>query len=161
MRPAELASDTSSEWLVWRHALRFIAESGEPYPDALLVVPATAPLRSAEDLDRCVERFAKGDCDVVITVTDAHRNPYFNMVRATDDGLATIVLQPKGDVIRRQDAPPIYDMTTVGYVSRPQFVMERDRIFDGRVGYVMVPPERALDVDTPLDFKIAECLLET
>jgi CMP-N-acetylneuraminic acid synthetase len=50
-------------------------------------------------------------------------------------------------------------MTTVAYVASPEFVMTRNGTFDGRVRYVHIPAERALDIDTPLDFRIAECLM--
>lgn len=156
MRPAELALDTSAEWPVWQHALTYLQQSDGRYPDALLVVPATAPLRAVGDLDRCLDAFARDDADTVITVTDAHRSPYFNMVTTTGDGTAQLVIPPPAAVTRRQDAPPTFDMTTVAYVARPSFVMQARGLFEGRVRAVHVPLERALDIDTLLDFQIAE-----
>lgn len=161
LRPAELARDDSPEWLVWRHALNFIKEDEGAYPDALMVVPATSPLRAVADLDRCLDEYKKGGADMVITVTDAHRNPYFNMVRAHDDGTVGLVLPPTSAIVRRQDVPVIYDMTTVAYVVKPDFVMTRNGAFEGRVHSVHVPLERALDIDTALDFRIAECLMRS
>ena len=159
MRPAELARDDSAEWLAWRHALAYLKQADGAHPDALLVVPPTAPLRSPEDLNQCLDEFAKDDSDVVITVSDAHRSPYFNMVQIGTDGGARLVIPPDAQVSRRQDAPLVYDMATVGYVARPEFVMRSAGIFAGRVRHVGVPAERALDIDTELDFRIAECLL--
>jgi len=159
IRPAELAQDNSSEWSVWRHALNFLKESDGVYPDALVVVPATAPLRAIEDLEHCLDEYEKGGADVVITVTDAHRSPYFNMVKVNADGRVGLVIPRQGAIVRRQDAPVVYDMTTVAYVARPQFVMSRNGIFEGSVRHVHVPIERALDIDTLMDFKIAECLM--
>lgn len=159
MRPAELARDDSSEWAVWRHALAHLQTSDGALPDALLVVPATAPLRAVSDLERCLDEYGKGDVDVVVTVTDAHRNPYFNMVTANADGSVSLVITPKGSINRRQGATAVYDLTTVAYVARPDFVMTHDSMFEGRVRRVHVPPERALDIDTALDFRIAECLV--
>jgi N-acylneuraminate cytidylyltransferase len=156
MRPAELASDTASEWLVWQHALSYLRESEGRYPDALLIVPATAPLRLPEDLDRCLDEFERGEVDTVITVSDAHRSPYFNMVTPRGGGYVGLVIPPSSKLVRRQDAPLVYDMTTVGYVSRPDFVMTSAGMFEGRVRAVHVPLERALDIDTLLDFQIAE-----
>jgi CMP-N-acetylneuraminic acid synthetase len=158
-RPAELAQDNSPEWLVWRHALNYLKETDGAYPDALISVPATAPLRAVEDLECCLDEYEKGEVDMVITVTDANRNPYFNMVKVLPDGTVGLVIPPKGSITRRQDAPVVYDMTTVAYVARPEFVMTKNGTFEGRVRYVHIPTERALDIDTPLDFKIAECLL--
>ncbi|CAN5916964.1 acylneuraminate cytidylyltransferase family protein [soil metagenome] len=159
MRPAELAGDRSSEWLVWRHAIAYLRATDGRDPDALIVVPATAPLRDPSDLERCLDTYASGDTDIVITVTDAHRSPYFNMVRNGDDGYASLVIPPSETVTRRQDVPAVFDMTTVGYVARPEFVMTREGIFHGRVKTVHVPPARALDIDTLLDFRIAERLV--
>jgi N-acylneuraminate cytidylyltransferase len=156
MRPSMLATDTSSEWQVWQHALAFLRDTDGTYPDALLVVPATAPLRAVQDLERCLDTFESADADVVITVTDAHRNPYFNMVTQAADGRAQLVIPPNGSVTRRQDAPPIFDMTTVAYVARPEFVMTSRGMFEGTVRAVHVPLERSLDIDTLLDFQIAE-----
>jgi N-acylneuraminate cytidylyltransferase len=159
LRPAELAQDSSPEWLVWRHALEYLKEHEGRYPDALVIVPATAPLRAVEDLEHCLDEYEKGEADVVITVSDAHRSPYFNMVKAESDGCVSLVIPPDSTVSRRQDAPVVYDMTTVGYVAKPDFVLSRDGIFQGKVRHVRVPAERALDIDTPLDFMIAECLM--
>jgi CMP-N-acetylneuraminic acid synthetase len=159
LRPAELAQDNSPEWLVWRHALNYLKDTDGDYPDALISVPATAPLRAVEDLECCLDEYEKGEVDMVITVTDANRNPYFNMVKVLPDGTVGLVIPPKGSITRRQDAPVVYDMTTVAYVARPEFVMTKNGTFEGRVRYVHIPTERALDIDTPLDFKIAECLL--
>jgi CMP-N-acetylneuraminic acid synthetase len=158
-RPAHLAEDTSDEWLVWRHALAFVENDEGSLPDALLVVPVTAPLRAVQDLDRCIDEYAKGGADVVLSVTDAHRNPYFNMVKTAPDGAISLVIPPDGAVRRRQDAPPVYDVTTVGYVADPRFVLTRNRIFEGRVRHIHVPLERAIDIDSPLDLRMAECLL--
>ena len=161
LRPSELAEDSTPEWLVWRHALGWLLETQGAYPDALMVVPPTAPLRSVSDLERCLDKYEPDEVDVVITVTDAHRNPYFNMVRANEDGTASLAMVPDVPIRRRQDAPVLYDVTTVAYVARPEFVMSRDAAFDGRVRFVRIPPERALDIDTGLDFRIAEFLMDS
>lgn len=158
IRPKALAQDDTAEWLVWRHALEWLDAADGHLPEALLVVPPTAPLRAVEDLDRCVEMFGAGGADVVITVTGAHRNPYFNMVRTRADGTVAPVMAAGQQPIRRQDAPAVYDMTTVAYVADPVFVMQHDGMFAGRVRAVTVPHERAIDIDTSLDLQVAECL---
>lgn len=161
LRPAELAQDNSPEWLVWRHALNYLMESDGAYPDALIVVPATAPLRAVEDLERCLDEYEKGGADMVITVTDAHRSPYFNMVKVHEDGTVGLVIPSEEAIFRRQDAPVVYDVTTVAYVARPGFVVTQNGVFEGSVRHVHIPAERALDIDTPLDFSIAECLMSS
>jgi CMP-N-acetylneuraminic acid synthetase len=159
VRPAELARDDSPEWLAWRHALNFVLETDGSLPFAMVSVPTTAPLRLPIDIENCLDQYEKGDSDVVITVTDAHRSPYFNMVKANANGTVGLVIPPHAVVARRQDAPAVYDMATVAYVVRPEFVMTHHATFEGRVRAVHVPTERAIDIDTLLDFQIAEYLL--
>lgn len=161
MRPAELAQDNSPERGVWRHALEYLKTTDGAYPDVLIVVPATAPLRLPQDLERCLDEFEQGEAETIITVSEPHRNPYFNMVKTRADGCVELVIPPaNGLVTRRQNAPDVFDVTTVAYVTSPEFVMRAWNIFDGRVRMVQIPVERAVDIDTLLDFKVAECLLE-
>jgi CMP-N-acetylneuraminic acid synthetase len=159
IRPAELAQDDSSEWLAWRHALNYMSETTGALPEVMVSVPATAPLRLPLDIENCLDEYEKSNSDMVITVTDAHRSPYFNMVKANADGTVGLVNPSQSVIARRQDAPVVYDMTTVCYVANPEFVMSHNSIFEGRVKSVQVPVERAIDIDTLLDFQIAESLL--
>ena len=159
MRPKKLSEDDTPEWLVWRHALESINKIDSSYPDILIIVPVTAPLRTVVDLKNCLIEYQKGNADIIITVTDSHRNPYFNMVKVDEEGVASLVISSEKNIIRRQDTPNIYDMTTVAYVTAPKFVLEKDNLFSGKVRHVHVPIERALDIDTPYDLKVAELLL--
>jgi CMP-N-acetylneuraminic acid synthetase len=159
MRPAELATDSSPEWNSWKHALKYLQETSGIMPDVMVSIPAVAPLRSTIDIDNCLDEYAKGFTDIVITVTDAHRSPYFNMVKSDPDGSFSLLDSSFSTVNRRQDAPIVYDMTTVCYVANSEFVMSHESIFEGRVGAVHVPIERAIDIDTHLDFQFAEYLL--
>lgn len=159
IRPSELARDDSPEWLAWRHALNYLLDTEGALPEVMVSVPTTAPLRLPLDIENCLDEYEKGDADIVVTVTDAHRSPYFNMVKAQADGTIGLVIPPQSVIARRQDAPVVYDMATVAYVVRPEFVMTHNATFEGRVRAVHVPTERAIDIDTLLDFQIAECLL--
>jgi N,N'-diacetyl-8-epilegionaminate cytidylyltransferase len=75
------------------------------------------------------------------------------------DGYSRLVIPPSKGISRRQDVPVVYDMTTVGYVVRPSFVVEADGLFAGRVRSVHVPAERALDIDTVFDLQVAEYVM--
>lgn len=159
MRPADLAEDDSPEWLAWCHAIDWLEQEQERKTGVFVCVPTTSPLRSPEDIDACVERFKQGDVDVVLTLTPAARNPYFNMVTLNDEGLASLVIQRQRQVATRQKAPEIYDITTVCYAANPDFIRNSTGLFDGRTGAVNVPQERALDIDTEWDLKIAKAIM--
>jgi len=159
MRPAELAGDRSPEWLAWQHALRQVWKDGPSPPDVFVSIPTTSPLRSAADIDACISLLLGSDADIVVTVKKADRSPYFNMVKIDETGHASVVISAGTGMTQRQDAPEVYDLTTVAYAARPDFVMRANGIFEGNVRVVEVPPERALDIDTEFDFRIAEFLM--
>ena len=159
LRPAHLATDTASEWLAWRHAILEVERQSGKQIDVFVSIPTTSPLRSVVDLDACIEKLIASSADLVITITDSHHNPYFNIVVLDEREDAHLVIKPKNGVARRQDAPITYDMTTVAYVARRDFIMQSDSLFDGRVQTVHVPLERAIDIDTEFDFRLAEFYL--
>ncbi len=161
IRPKNLSQDCSPEWLVWRHAISFLEEYKNEVIDAIVVLPATAPLRSINDVNACIDLFEEGGADSVITVSESNRNPYFNMTTDSVDGCASLVINPKDKIIRRQDVPKVYDMTTVAYVVSVNFIKKHEGIFEGKVKSIKIPQERAIDIDTVVDFKFAECLLTT
>ena len=160
IRPPELASDVSVEWLAWRHALKFLRETEGAWPEVFVSVPTTAPLRLPEDIAACIQTFQKSKADAVFVVTEAHRNPWFNMVARSSAGSFYPVNSLNEGIQRRQDAPPVYDMTTVAYVLRSDFIMEEQGLFSGKTAAVEVPKERSIDIDTLYDFEIAELFMK-
>ena len=158
LRPAALAQDDSPGWLAWRHAVSWFETERGAF-DCFVSLPATSPFRAVEDVLACIERIRRDPAtDAVITVAEASRSPYFNMVRLDADQHARVVLQAEGEVVRRQDVPPVYDITTVAYAVRPRFILTAERLFAGTVSAVLVPVERAADIDTEFDFRLAEAI---
>lgn len=153
LRPAELATDDAPEWLCWQHAVRAVP------CDLFVSVPCTSPLRLPEDIDNCIRALTM-DAEEVVTVTEAHRNPWYNMVRIHPETGWVYPAVYNGQVYeRRQDAPMAYDMTTVCYVARPRHILTGRSMMPGKVRAVVVPPERAIDIDTELDLMIADFLM--
>lgn len=157
-RPDELATDTSPEWLSWRHAIEWARKHHGEF-DGFVSLPATSPLRRVVDVESAIEKRSKVAADICISVTPASRSPYFNMVKNTQDGLVGLVNEPESDVTRRQDAPEVFDITTVVYVTTPEFVLNNYGLFSGKVTSIEVPKARAVDIDDIYDFRMAEAIL--
>jgi len=157
VRPSELATDSSSEWLAWQHAIEFVSKREGSF-DRFLSLPASAPLRGHEDVEKCLDALQPG-VDMVITISPGHRNPWFNMVTQDSGGIVNLIAGD-GRITRRQDSPVCFDITTVAYVARPAFIFNSSSMWDGVVTGVVVPCERSIDIDTYLDFAIARFLKE-
>jgi N-acylneuraminate cytidylyltransferase len=156
-RPVELATDNSPEWLSWQHAVEFVIERFGDF-ERFLSLPATAPLRNIDDVQSCLD-LCKTDSDFVVTMTESNRSPWFNMVNKDINGRVNLLLKDFGDQLKtRQSAPKTFDMTTVAYVTSPSFILKNSCFWDGTVIGVEIPPDRAIDIDTKLDFEIANFL---
>ena len=160
LRPEELSADSSAEWLAWRHMATYLAGQ---YPLAfarMLILPATAPLRTAEDIQGVTDMIGSGDWDVVVTMSKAHRHPRFNVVRMNSNHSVEVYDSDKSPVTRRQDVEAVYDLTTVAYGVNVDFLLASNSLWDGRVGGWVVPQDRALDIDTPFDLEVARLLVD-
>lgn len=159
-RPGSLATDDSPEWLSWQHAIKFLRRSGYRV-DVLVSIPTTAPLRNASDIERCIDLVTNSeDYDAAVTVTQSRRSPWFNMVEFGRNGKqVSLIMNADAGIRRRQDAPLSFDMTTVAYALKAEFVLSAENLWQGKIGGVIVPEERALDIDTEFDLKIADHVL--
>jgi len=156
-RPDELAGDKTPELLAWKHAI-------EAYRNLIndtatfVSLPATSPLRIPRDIDAAIEEYQRGRCDILFGITESHRNPFLNMVTITDADLLEVV-NAGSDAVRRQDVPRVFDVTTCVYVGNPDYIMSCEKLMQGRVGYIEIPVERALDIDSEYDLYLADLLL--
>ncbi len=159
MRPVELAADKSPELLSWKHAITTLGDLGCA-PGTFVSVPAPSPLRSVEDVEACINRLETPETDLVVTVTPSRRHPMYNLVVLDEGGLVRVATAPPKVVYQRQEMPSIFEIAGVAYAAHPSFIMGADSVLGGRTRSVTVPEERAIDIDTELDFAIAEFLFK-
>jgi CMP-N-acetylneuraminic acid synthetase len=98
--------------------------------------------------------------DGAICVTPSRRNPDFNMARLNSDASINLAA-PKltSDApYRRQDAEVLYEIVPAAYFMKTDYILTVDSMWAGRLGCHIVPEERAIDIDSEIDFQIAEFL---
>jgi CMP-N,N'-diacetyllegionaminic acid synthase len=157
MRPASLATDSSKTIDVLLHAMDWM-QTKEKYDfDILVLLHATTPFRIPEDIDAAVRLLVDKKADNVFSVTEAHRNPYFNMVERDTKGRAHIV--KPGHYFTRQSAPKVFDMNASIYVWWKDVLKKRRSSFLKRTMVYEMPKERSVDIDDTFDFSIAEALM--
>lgn len=158
LRPAELATDRSGSREVMIHALDRYRDMGVDI-DRLVLLQPTSPLRTPEDIQNCLDLYTP-QLDMVVSVKEAATNPYYNAFEPDEDGYLHISKGP-GTFTRRQDAPKVWEYNGAVYVINPASLRERPMgIFERRRMYAM-PAERSVDLDTPLDWLMAEQLAST
>ena len=157
LRPASLATDTCGTYEVLIHALDFYRDRGIDY-DTLLLLQPTSPMRTADDVRAALALYSP-DIDMVVTVKEAASNPYYNCYETDNDGFLHI---SKGDggYTRRQDAPKVWEYNGAVYVINVESLRRMPLSAFTRRRMSVMPAERSVDLDTPVDWLIAEKLIE-
>lgn len=160
LRPAELAQDDTPDLPVYQHALSWLAEHEDYHPDIVVWLRPTAPLRTVQDVEAAIKLLIKTGADCVRSVSPAEHHPYW-MKRLDGDRLVPFMDGiDENKYYRRQLLPPVYRLNGAVDVTRCRTVMEKGHLYSGDVrGYVM-PVERSIDLDSELDFALAELLLQ-
>lgn len=158
-RPAELATDTAAKVPAIVHCVH--AAEAELGSEATTIVDLqpTSPLRLPRDICDAVELQEASGAESVITGQPAKCSPYFSLVEATPDGTVHLAKTLSTPVVRRQDAPACYDMNGSVYVWPRHVFMERPGVLYPTTRIHIMPDERSIDIDTELDFKIAEFVM--
>jgi len=159
-RPPELARDDSLVVETIRHTVDELADRGEAARYVTLLEP-TSPLRTPRDVDRCLDRLAGDpDIDSVATFTEAEINPH-RIWRLDDDGPPEPFVDGADPWQPRQSLPEAYQLNGAVYAFDVDAVSEEGAsLLFGTPGAVVMPPERSVDIDTEVDFALAEALLE-
>ncbi|KAB2814322.1 acylneuraminate cytidylyltransferase family protein [Phaeocystidibacter luteus] len=159
VRPEELATDTSSSMDVISHAINFYKERDVHFSEIVLLQP-TSPFRLESDFRTMVELYKKSNCDMVVSVKEVKENPYFNLFKQDSEGYLKGFVDAENRVTRRQDAPSVYAYNGSIYLFNCNAFEALNGLgFEKIVKYVM-PDSRSVDIDTLIDWNIAEFYLK-
>lgn len=146
-RPAELATDRSKTGEAVRHVLDELGRAGYR-PDAVATLQPTSPLRSADLVDRVVAAFEASGYDSAMTVT-----PVSAKVGRVESDRFRALYPPDNP---RQGLEPLYLENGNVYVTRAAVILERGTLFGADLLPVVLDEVEGLDVDTELNFALAE-----
>ena len=127
--------------------------------DIIVDLDITSPLRTISDLENVINKKKENrKVDVVFTVVNSRRNPYFNMVKLDDSNNITTVIT--SDFVARQQAPKIYDMNASIYAYESGFLREKviTSIFKGKTDIVEMYDTGVLDIDYEDDLILMEVI---
>lgn len=149
-RKEALATDTASKISVIKDTYLESKKNADKSYDAIIDLDLTSPLRTVADIEKLIEmKLANSEYDVVFSVVDSRRNPFFNMVK--EEGLSVSLVNPSSFTARQQ-APKIYDMNASMYLYDPNFLEEKHNLFEGNCGIIKMKDYLILDIDSEEDF---------
>ena len=159
-RNKSLSTDDASKWEVFKDlVLRFEKQTGQRV-EYLVDLDVTVPRRKTEHVDTSIDMMIKNKVDVVITGYEPERNPYFNMMELNDNNTAQLVKKTDETISCRQNAPLVYSLTPAVYVIERNALFKYNHWSDAVCMINPIPRELAIDIDTELDFKIVEFLMQ-
>ena len=158
-RPAEFATDTASVLPAILHCLR-AAETSIGHPcETLVYLQATSPTRTVDDIKNAVTFFEETSADAVISGQEAKASPYFTIVEMAADGSVHLSKTLDRPIVRRQDAPECFQLNGSVYVWRRDLFCAAPSVLYPNTRLFVMPADRSIDIDTELDFTLAELVL--
>ncbi len=156
-RPEELATDTSGSYEVILHALDFFEQKGVIY-DVVVLLQPTSPFRTAQHVKEAISLY-DDSLDMVVSVTESAANPYYSLFEENEDGF--LDKSKKGKFTRRQDCPKVYEYNGAIYVMNVKSLREKSIGAFTKIRKYEMPRELSIDLDTPLDWTLAEVLMQS
>lgn len=158
MRPSALASDSAKSIDVIKHALETLKEAGRTY-DVFVLLQPTTPLRKPEHIDGALELFDKKNADSVVSVTEAEHHPLWMNTPPVDMCMKDF-MRPEAENRNRQELPPQYRINGAVYAVDCGYLLRTGKLYSERSYAYLMDGESSVDIDSMLDFKIAELILK-
>ncbi len=164
LRTPALALSTTPMVPVVIDTLQRLAAAGDSY-DVAVMLQANSPLLAPEDIDRVLLELIDKDLDVVFTVTEASHPPQWSISIGCQGPVFAFMPDDYAAGERRQDLETFYRSTGAVYAVRIPYLLscpDTARLClpspQQRSGAVITDPLTAVDIDTELDFIVAEAI---
>lgn len=158
MRPVELAQDSTPTIPVLQDVVRRLEAAGDRF-DAIFTLQPTNPLRLSSDIDGAVTLLAESGADSVIGFAAVgERHPARMKTIDSDGRVHDPSFAEAFEGQRRQDLPLLYLRDGSVYLTRRDVLMNQNSLQGNDCRAWIIPPQRACNVDEPLDLYLCEQL---
>jgi CMP-N,N'-diacetyllegionaminic acid synthase len=156
VRPETLSTDNATTQDVLLHCLYFYEQKGVFY-DYILLLQPTSPFREKKHLEDILMENNE-DCDMIVSVKETDSNPYYVLLEENEEGFLKKLM--KGEFTRRQDCPKVYEYNGSMYLIRVSSMKEKLISSFTKIKKYEMHSKYSLDIDSEIDFKLAEVLLD-
>lgn len=157
-RPTELAKDNSHRRDAIKHVLNTLQNEMNYFPELIVFLQPTSPLRTVEDIENAITLYLEKDCDSVISVCESTHTPYWSLSVKNE----FIVPLFGWDFLlnkMRQNLPKTYFLNGAIYITSVKDFLKNNSLFNKRSLPYLMPFERSVDIDNEFDFSLAEYLM--
>lgn len=157
LRPKELATDTAGSYEVLLHAVSFYEQQGY-YPNTLILLQPTSPFRTDKHIKEALNLYKK-DLEMIVSVKETKANPYY-ILREEDEN-EFLVKSKQSKATRRQDVPKVWELNGAIYIINIIALKAKSLSEFTKMKKFVMDEVSSHDIDTILDWEIAEKLLDS
>ena len=158
LRSEELSGDTAGSWDVVKQVLNKYKSLGEEFDSVCLLQP-TSPLRTAEDILNAYQFLKDRNAEAVTSVCEVDHSPLWTMTLPENCSLKEYNATCQGDAPRQQLAT-YYRFNGAIYIRRIKYVENVIELLEDDEYAFIMEPKKSIDIDTELDFIIAEKVMD-
>jgi CMP-N,N'-diacetyllegionaminic acid synthase len=160
LRSEELSSDNASSWDVVRDVLQKYKEQGQNFNSFALLQP-TSPLRKAEDIVKAYNTFYEKQANAIVGVTEAEHSPLWCGTLPEDQSLVGFFKSTDYSNQPRQKLAPYLRINGAIYIVKTDYFYTTNDIYENECYAYIMGRENSIDIDTEIDFKLANVLLKS
>lgn len=158
LRSSQNSSDTAGSWDVVREVMDVLRGKGEEY-DEIMLLQSTSPLRNSEDIVNAVNLLREKNGNAVVSLTECDHSPIWCNT-LPESGIMDNFDREEYKDIPRQALPTYYRYNGAIYLVTVEELYNIEHMLEhGCYAYIM-PQSRSIDIDTALDFLIAETIMK-
>lgn len=155
LRPNELASDTAGTYEVLLHAISFYESKGY-FPDTLILLQPTSPFRTSAHIKEALKLYDES-IEMVVSVKETKANPYYILFEEDSNGY--LKKTKEANFTRRQDCPKVWEYNGAIYIINVNALKACAISQFTKVCKFEMDETSSHDIDTLLDWRIAEIIL--
>jgi CMP-N,N'-diacetyllegionaminic acid synthase len=155
-RPDFLSTDASTSYDVIIHAIDHYEKNACRYDQVILLQP-TSPFRTTSQVQEAMALYSM-DTDMVVSVKETRSNPYYVLMEEDSEGW--LQKSKKGNFERRQDAPKVYELNGAIYIMNVNSLKKGTLSSFRHIRKYVMDEISSIDMDTPLDWALAETVME-
>ncbi len=162
VRPESLAQDDTPSLPMVKHTVQFLIDQEDYYPDYIVLLQPTSPIRTASHIDEALQTLINSDADSLVSVVEIPHscNPY-SVMRLTKEGYLKSFLDYDETKNLRQLKPIFYVRNGAAiYAFTFKCLMDKNSLFGDRLLPYYMNKEDSIDIDDLLDMSICEYLLK-
>ena len=152
VRPEELAGDEIGTLPVLQHAVNYLEKKENYKPEVIVLLYATSPMLSNSRIGEAIRLIKEKNFDSLLSVVE-DRGHYW-----IENNEKYERLYPNNPT-NRQFMKPLLKENGAIYITKRDFLMEKDEIVGGSIGFLVMEERETIDIDELLDFEIVEIIM--